>query len=347
MTKRRPKQPSNRHTPVLDWRELAQGPALRGLTEALTAPAKEQTPTEVLTPSGGDTPSGTGPPISILSLQPVSPTVGDHTTEVLNATAGEPFVGESPTAPESTTVGDSPTLVWSDSSGKLYGAARVRKVTSARETMTLGEERIYQALWLAKPEDGVPAEGESRTFTLGYDRLARVVRLNEKSVRTSLPKMIAKQIIEVLASEHSASQTGRTYRLFHEAEILRRQQAANLQYIIKNGRAVEFVRPAVGGEWPESTPEVVSPSVGVSPGILRALSEFGVPTAGTAQSIVLGCRRYDSQATEQEIIHFIYQQGQLLPPAVDVIAHLTILVPKCFQGGGVALWREQRKSAGA
>jgi len=80
-------------------------------------------------------------------------------------------------------------------------------------------------------------------FTLGYDRIARVVRLNEKSVRLLLPKLISKQVLEILAAEHSASRTGRTYRIFSPDAILRRQQAANLRHIVKNGRAVEFVWP--------------------------------------------------------------------------------------------------------
>jgi len=206
------------------------------------------TPTVVVTPSEVS-PGRASLPRSVaeakLSIVD-STTVGVETTVVIRTTEGESPGHYSPT------VVDSPALVWSDPSGNLYEARRVLKVTNARHSMTLGEERIYQAIWQATEADGVITDGESKLFTLGYDRLAKLVRLNEKSVRMSLPKMIAKQIFQLIASEDSASRTGRTYRIFSVEEILRRQKAANLDFIVKNGRAVEFVRPAKGGEWMES-----------------------------------------------------------------------------------------------
>lgn len=120
--------------------------------------------------------------------------------------------------------------------------------------MALGEERVYQALWHARESDGVLWEKKkTRIFSLGYDRIARLARLNEKSVRALLRKLIAKKILEVVAAENSAARTGRTYRIFSQDEILERQRAANLLYVVKNGRAVEFVYPAG-----------VTPTVGVS-----------------------------------------------------------------------------------
>jgi hypothetical protein len=113
--------------------------------------------------------------------------------------------------------------------------------------MSLGEERVYQTLWHGRESDGVFVENKrSKTFSLGYDRIARLVRLNEKSVRILLPKLIYKKILEVVAAENSASRLGRTYRIFSYEEILDRQRAENLTTVVKNGRAVEFV-------WPEGT----------------------------------------------------------------------------------------------
>jgi hypothetical protein len=113
--------------------------------------------------------------------------------------------------------------------------------------MSLGEERVYQTLWHGRESDGIFIETKkSKTFSLGYDRMARLVRLNEKSVRVLLPKLINKKILEVVAAENSASRLGRTYRIFNCEEILERQRAVNLTNVVKNGRAVEFV-------WPEGT----------------------------------------------------------------------------------------------
>jgi hypothetical protein len=136
---------------------------------------------------------------------------------------------------------------WEDAEGRRYEAKRVRPVTVAQHSLSLGEERVYQTLWHAREQDGVSVETEnSKTFSLGYDRLARLVRLNEKSVRMLLPKLIAKRVLEVIAPEHSASRLGRSYRIFSDDEILVRQRAANLTHVVKSGRAVEFVRPTAG-----------------------------------------------------------------------------------------------------
>jgi hypothetical protein len=120
--------------------------------------------------------------------------------------------------------------------------------------MSLGEERIYQTLWECGESDGVYVESaKSKTFSLGYDRMARLVRLNEKSVRLLLPKLIAKKILEVVAAENSANQVGRTYRIFEQEKIVERQRAANLTHVVRNGRAVEFV-------WPDHASEGDTPT---------------------------------------------------------------------------------------
>jgi hypothetical protein len=182
----------------LDWRSLADGPALRGLTEVLAHP----------------------------------PTVEDTPTEVLK-----------PTVVISTTVNDSPSVgVWKDSEGNLFDPRRIVKVVNANQSMSLGEERVYRTLWEASEADGIfPVDAFTKTFSLGYDRLAKLVRLNEKSVRLLIPKMIHKMMLEITAPERSAERAGRTYRIFSEEQILIRQRAAGLRYVAKRGRAIEFV----------------------------------------------------------------------------------------------------------
>lgn len=174
----------------------------------------------------------------------------------------EPAVGVTPSVPLLGTR-------WVDADGTHYEAHRVQRIAIAQQSMALGEERVYQALWHAKESDGVFFQDRrTKIFSLGYDRLARLVRLNEKSVRMLLPKLISKKILEVVASENSATRTGRKYRVFSYEEILDRQRAANLLHIVKNGRAVEFVQAQSANDHPPTvqlSPEVVQPSVGVAP----------------------------------------------------------------------------------
>ncbi|MDQ2944480.1 MAG: hypothetical protein M3Y27_00790, partial [Acidobacteriota bacterium] len=179
-----------------------------------------------------------------------------------------------PPAAVQPTVGVTPSVYlsgtrWVGADGNHYEAHRVQRIAIAQQSMALGEERVYQALWHAKESDGIFFQDRrTKTFSLGYDRLARLVRLNEKSVRMLLPKLIVKKILEVVASENSATRTGRKYRVFSYEEILDRQRAANLLYIVKNGRAVEFVQAQSANDHPPTvqlSPEVVKPSVGVTP----------------------------------------------------------------------------------
>jgi len=167
---------------------------------------------------------------------------------------------EKPTVALTPTVGISPSPVWIDSTGTVHEARRVKRIQSAQDTMTLGEERFYQSVWYASAiSELVEETPHSKTFTLGYDRLAKLVRLDEKSVRLLIPKLIAKKILDLLANEVSASRVGRTYRIFSLEKILERQRTANLTHIVKKGRAVEFVSQVV-----------VPPTVGVSPMTIEA-----------------------------------------------------------------------------
>jgi hypothetical protein len=142
--------------------------------------------------------------------------------------------------------------------GSHYESKRVQRVVLAQQSMSLGEERVYQTLWHAKPADGVTQiTRRMKSFSMGYDRLARLTRLNEKSIRDLMPKLIDKKILEIVMKEDSWTRTGRTYHIYSYEEILERQRAADLCYIVKNGRAVEFVLPA------RDESEGVSPTVTV------------------------------------------------------------------------------------
>ena len=274
-SKRRPR--AKRAPEPLDWRALASGPALRGLTEVLATPADVsrdraarrlaleaaiELPTSLPFSEASERPTvGDSPTVGLLDNRlpdppsPQTPTVGVSIPPTNSPVIERPTVGESPTVGETPTVGKSnkgkktgtptvglseedadPVLIsrWIDAAGILHDARRIQRVYIAQHSMTLGEERFYQAVWHAREADGVTKEGpSSKIFSMGYDRLARLVRLDEKSVRLLIPKLVHKQIMEVLAGEVSATRLGRTYRIFSYEEILDRQKAANLRYVVK------------------------------------------------------------------------------------------------------------------
>ncbi len=333
-----PKKRPKRAPEPLDWRELASGPALRGLTEVLATPtpslppSEVEKPSEVILPSVGDT----SPVIEPLKIETETPTVGTTTTayEIHQSTEGV-----------STSVG---VTCWVDATGMVYEPKRVQRVQSAEHSMTLGEERFYRAVWQAREPDGVFADGTSaKTFSMGYDRLAHLVRLDEKSVRQLIPKLVAKRIIEFLAAEDSAARIGRTYRIYSPDEILHRQRAANLEYVVKKGRAVEFVWKAT-----KTTTVIKSPTVGPSPTdlipvsadpyflpIQRALSNYATPTAEAVRAILTGVRRHAPNASVDEIVFFIHEKGRFTRTGnvANPLEYLVIYVPKCFAPAAVPI----------
>ena len=220
---------------------------------------------------------------------------------------------------------------WVDAYGTHYEAHRVQRIAIAQQSMALGEERVYQALWHAKESDGVFFQDRrTKIFSLGYDRLARLVRLNEKSVRMLLPKLISKKILEVMASENSATRTGRKYRVFSYEEILDRQRAANLLHIVKIGRAVEFVQSQSADDHQPTVQlpvDVVRPSVGVPP--TEAVGGTPPETVGESSEETVGVTttpldrflvKEESQTPSSSLIHrALAEYGS---PDDDAVRHL-------------------------
>jgi hypothetical protein len=252
----------------------------------------------------------------------------------------------------------------------------VQRVAVAQQSMSLGEERVYQAIWHARPIDGITLINRRlKTFALGYDKLARLTRLNEKSIRDIIPKLIEKKILEIVRKEDSWSRTGRTYHIYSYEEILERQRAADLCYIVKNGRAVEFVRPMMG----EPPTVGASPTVPVRPTVTvgrtgsgtvghtttplvidrqttsqtssvvrEALSHYTPVDDAAIRRIVNACRTHAPDCTESEIAHFVHEKSVLVTMRGSTIknpmGHFITAVPACFEGETFRLYRESQES---
>jgi hypothetical protein len=130
--------------------------------------------------------------------------------------------------------------------GQVYPARRVLRVDIAQHSMSLGEERFYETLWKTPSSERFQVVYESRQarrICAGYVVLAKVARLNRESVRDLLPKMVEKRIFEEVGEADLVANRGKTYEIFSYQTILARQRDAGLMFVVKNGRAVEFVKP--------------------------------------------------------------------------------------------------------
>jgi len=310
----------------------------------------------------------------------VTPTVGSTISEVnlaVDPSESVPSRSDGRTGGLSPTVGETPTVLsatwFAVNGGRGYEAKRVQRVTVAQQSMSLGEERVYQAIWHARPLDGITQINRRvKAFALGYDKLARLTRLNEKSIRDIIPKLIEKKILEIVRKEDSWTRTGRTYHIYSYEEILERQRAADLIYVVKNGRAVEFVRLTVG-ELPtvgESTTELVTPTATVgytgsgtvghtttplvsnrqatsqtSSIVREALSHYTQVDDAAIRRIINASRAHAPDCTEAEIAHFIHEKSVLVTMRGSTIknplGHFIATVPLCFEGETFRLFREK------
>ena len=333
-------------------------------------------PTVVVQPSEGASPTEIDTPSVNIGQLPAGLTLPNSARGVLPSY----IIRVKPPVVHKPAVGVTPPIKgqwWVDAAGMRYEARRVQRVIIAQHSMALGEERVYETLWHARESDGVFAEGRrSKTFSLGYDRIARLVRLNEKSVRILLPKLIAKRILEVVAAEDSAGRIGRTYRIFSYEEILERQRAANLTAVVKNGRAVEFVW-LVGEISPAESSPGVTPTVGVMPtGSLASCqapagdspsvggSSSGYPSdlASRVRAIVpafdeealralwTNCAKVAPDCTADEVEYCLQLKArQLLLRGKGVnnpVGLMLWAVPKCFEGQAALhlVYRRQKQA---
>ena len=161
--------------------------------------------------------------------------------------------------------------------------------------------------------------------------------------------------------------------------MLFRSRAAGLQYVVKRGRAVEFVpgplqTPTVGvtptgtvGETPTDivgvTPTV---TVGVTPTplvtsrdnsssqtstrqlkpVFEALQDYGPADIDAARRILNSSRTHTPDATVEEVVHFIHEKGRLTQHGRigNPVAFLIVYVPKCFQGEAIISHRERQSA---
>jgi hypothetical protein len=126
----------------------------------------------------------------------------------------------------------------------------IREMTRPSDAHTRAEQHVYERLWeIAQPYDDI-----SRAVTIGFGVMANLVGLSESNARINLRSLLTKLAIEEIAEYNCERSQGRTYRIFNEAEILRRRREAGLRWYMRRTLAVVFVDPATGQPLLKSKP---------------------------------------------------------------------------------------------
>ena len=117
--------------------------------------------------------------------------------------------------------------------------SRLKKAEIAEDAHSLAEQAIYEALWnAAAPIAG--SDSADRLIRIGYSRLAKITRLSWVSVKANLRSLQEKLAIDVIASENSATQEGKEYRVYSREVILERRRQAGLEWV-RRTRGVELL----------------------------------------------------------------------------------------------------------
>jgi hypothetical protein len=116
---------------------------------------------------------------------------------------------------------------------------RIWKAQAVEDGHSLAEQAVYEALWsVAFPVN--ESEHADRTIRIGYHRLAQITRLSWVSVKANLRSLEKKLAIQVIASENSATQEGKSYHVYSRPAILDRRRKAGLEWV-RRTRGVELL----------------------------------------------------------------------------------------------------------
>lgn len=115
----------------------------------------------------------------------------------------------------------------------------IREVRLAQDAHTRAEQQVYEALW----ENAKVLDEISKTITIGFGAMARMVRLSESNARINVRNLIAKLAMEEVGSYNCEYAIGRQYRIFNYSEIQRRRKQAGLTWYMRRTLAVIFVDP--------------------------------------------------------------------------------------------------------
>jgi hypothetical protein len=234
----------------------------------------------------------------------------------------------------------------------------IREMTLPQDAHTRAEQQVYEYLW----ENAKPMDPVSRSITIGFGAMARMVRLSESNARINVRSLMAKLAMEELALYDCERSVGRTYRIFDSAEILKRRREAGLRWYMRRTLAVVFVDPGTGqrldlgikrpggiysGPGPKLGPPYRETSSSPDSLLFETLSQYGAVDDDVLIRLRSAAQGVCPDCTDEEIVHFIQTKGELIRrhshEISSPVGFLLTAVPKCFAGEAFRLFRKARQ----
>jgi hypothetical protein len=118
---------------------------------------------------------------------------------------------------------------------------KVHRCHTVQDGHSAGENQLHSALWRSGVADfSATNDPDTKRVTMGWDRMARKAGMSDKAAKRNLMLLIEKLAVDLIASEISATRTGRTYRVYSYTAILQRRTAAGMLYVVRD-KGVRFL----------------------------------------------------------------------------------------------------------
>jgi hypothetical protein len=124
--------------------------------------------------------------------------------------------------------------------------AKLLKCKVAQDGQTHGENAVYDAMFWHKKAK--PQEDGSKLVTVGYDRLARQLRVGKNNVKKHCQRLITKLAMVKIAEPILAERVGTTYRVYNYPQILERRRVAGFTHYVNFKGASLLVDPTTRGQ---------------------------------------------------------------------------------------------------
>ena len=121
----------------------------------------------------------------------------------------------------------------------LFEQSRVKRIWQAQDALSLVEEKVYDLLWGIKNQK----KDEFRMVHYSLQRMANEARINIKTVRELIPRLVEKGFLRI---EHEADvrrNIPTLYRVFSYSSVLNHQRQRNRFHVVKTGKGVFYVHP--------------------------------------------------------------------------------------------------------
>ena len=167
---------------------------------------------------------------------------------------GQPLVETSEDAPAWKPTASARTLWQAEGHGTLIEQTRVRRIYQAQDALSLVEEKVYDLLWGTKNQ----RRDEFRLVHYSLQRIAAEARINIRTARELIPRLIEKGFIQIQHEADARRNTATLYRVSSYASVLSDQKRRNRLYVAKAGKGVVYVHP-VSAALATTDPQTVTP----------------------------------------------------------------------------------------